>query len=59
MPAGVALVATGSPSPRPSTRNRARVTPIWSNATPAGMRLNRRVEVTLLGERAERFDRED
>ncbi|RYY40045.1 MAG: OmpA family protein, partial [Sphingomonadales bacterium] len=33
--------------------------PVATNATPAGMRLNRRVEVTLLGERADRFDRED
>jgi outer membrane protein OmpA-like peptidoglycan-associated protein len=29
--------------------------PVATNATPAGMRLNRRVEVTLLGERADRF----
>ena len=33
--------------------------PVSTNATAAGMRLNRRVEVTLLGERADRFDRED
>ena len=30
--------------------------PVATNATAAGMRLNRRVEVTLLGERADRFD---
>ena len=29
--------------------------PVASNATPAGMRLNRRVEVTLLGRRASEF----
>jgi outer membrane protein OmpA-like peptidoglycan-associated protein len=29
--------------------------PIATNATPAGMRLNRRVEVTLLGQRADAF----
>jgi outer membrane protein OmpA-like peptidoglycan-associated protein len=29
--------------------------PTASNATPGGMRLNRRVEVTLLGQRADRF----
>jgi len=29
--------------------------PIATNATAAGMRLNRRVEVTLLGQRADRF----
>jgi outer membrane protein OmpA-like peptidoglycan-associated protein len=29
--------------------------PVASNATPAGMRQNRRVEVTLLGQRADRF----
>jgi outer membrane protein OmpA-like peptidoglycan-associated protein len=33
--------------------------PVASNATSDGMRLNRRVEVTLLGERADRFERED
>lgn len=33
--------------------------PVSTNATPAGMRLNRRVEVTLLGERADRFEREE
>ncbi|RYY47317.1 MAG: OmpA family protein [Sphingomonadales bacterium] len=33
--------------------------PVATNATAEGMRLNRRVEVTLLGERADRFDRED
>lgn len=33
--------------------------PVSTNATPEGMRLNRRVEVTLLGERADRFERED
>ena len=29
--------------------------PVATNATPAGMRANRRVEVTLLGQRADRF----
>lgn len=29
--------------------------PVATNATPAGMRLNRRVEVTLLGQRADAF----
>jgi outer membrane protein OmpA-like peptidoglycan-associated protein len=33
--------------------------PVATNATPAGMRLNRRVEVTLLGQRADRFSRLD
>lgn len=33
--------------------------PAASNANAAGMRLNRRVEVTLLGERADRFSRAD
>ncbi|WP_116089569.1 OmpA family protein [Sphingomonas crusticola] len=33
--------------------------PVASNATPQGMRLNRRVEVTLLGQRADRFDRDN
>lgn len=43
------------------TRARFRVTgrgerePVASNATPNGMRLNRRVEVTLLGQRVDRF----
>lgn len=33
--------------------------PVATNDTQEGMRLNRRVEVTLLGQRADRFDRED
>jgi outer membrane protein OmpA-like peptidoglycan-associated protein len=33
--------------------------PIATNATPAGMRQNRRVEVTLLGQRADRFARDN
>jgi outer membrane protein OmpA-like peptidoglycan-associated protein len=33
--------------------------PVSTNATPQGMRLNRRVEVTLLGQRADRFERGD
>lgn len=33
--------------------------PVATNSTPQGMRLNRRVEVTLLGERADRFERDD
>jgi outer membrane protein OmpA-like peptidoglycan-associated protein len=33
--------------------------PVASNATAAGMRQNRRVEVTLLGQRADRFSRVD
>ncbi|HWK35244.1 OmpA family protein [Sphingomonas sp.] len=33
--------------------------PVATNATAEGMRLNRRVEVTLLGERADRFTRLD
>ncbi|TGX50279.1 OmpA family protein [Sphingomonas gei] len=33
--------------------------PVATNNTPAGMRLNRRVEVTLLGQRADRFERDD
>jgi len=43
------------------TRARFRVaghgesSPVASNATAAGMRLNRRVEVTLLGRRASEF----
>lgn len=45
------------------TRARFQVTghgerePVASNATPAGMRQNRRVEVTLLGQRADEFSR--
>jgi len=33
--------------------------PVATNATPEGMRQNRRVEVTLLGQRADRFARDD
>jgi outer membrane protein OmpA-like peptidoglycan-associated protein len=33
--------------------------PVATNATTAGMRQNRRVEVTLLGQRADRFSRAD
>lgn len=33
--------------------------PVATNTTPAGMRQNRRVEVTLLGQRADRFARAD
>lgn len=33
--------------------------PVATNNTPEGMRLNRRVEVTLLGQRADRFERND
>ena len=33
--------------------------PVATNATPEGMRQNRRVEVTLLGQRADRFSRGD
>lgn len=33
--------------------------PVATNGTPEGMRLNRRVEVTLLGQRADRFDRDN
>ena len=33
--------------------------PVATNATAAGMRQNRRVEVTLLGQRADRFARDD
>lgn len=33
--------------------------PVATNATAAGMRLNRRVEVTLLGQRADRFQQDD
>lgn len=33
--------------------------PVATNNTAEGLRLNRRVEVTLLGERADRFDRDD
>ncbi|QNA85698.1 OmpA family protein [Sphingomonas sp. So64.6b] len=33
--------------------------PVATNATPAGMRQNRRVEVTLLGQRADRFSNID
>jgi outer membrane protein OmpA-like peptidoglycan-associated protein len=33
--------------------------PVATNATPEGMRQNRRVEVTLLGQRADRFSRDD
>ena len=32
--------------------------PIATNATPEGMRQNRRVEITLLGQRADRFARD-
>lgn len=33
--------------------------PVATNATPTGMRQNRRVEVTLLGQRADRFARDE
>lgn len=33
--------------------------PVATNDTPEGLRLNRRVEVTLLGQRADRFERDD
>ena len=33
--------------------------PVATNATSEGMRQNRRVEVTLLGQRADRFARDD
>jgi outer membrane protein OmpA-like peptidoglycan-associated protein len=33
--------------------------PVATNNTPEGMRLNRRVEVTLLGQRADRFERDN
>ncbi|MEJ7935551.1 OmpA family protein [Sphingobium sp. AN558] len=33
--------------------------PVANNSTPEGMRLNRRVEITLLGGRADRLGRED
>lgn len=36
-------------------QGRGETRPIATNATAAGMRLNRRVEVTLLGQRADRF----
>ena len=38
---------------------RGEAQPVATNATAAGMRLNRRVEVTLLGQRADRFSRAD
>ncbi|WP_066798385.1 OmpA family protein [Sphingomonas soli] len=38
---------------------RGEAEPVATNATAEGMRLNRRVEVTLLGERADRFDRDE
>jgi len=36
-------------------QDRGEHAPVATNATAAGMRLNRRVEVTLLGQRADRF----
>jgi outer membrane protein OmpA-like peptidoglycan-associated protein len=38
-------------------RGHGKADPVATNATAAGMRLNRRVEVTLLGQRADSFDR--
>lgn len=38
-------------------RGHGEADPVATNATPAGMRLNRRVEVTLLGQRADTFER--
>lgn len=42
-----------------SVRGHGESGPVATNATAAGMRLNRRVEVTLLGQRADRFARRD
>ena len=38
-----------------SVTGHGKAQPVATNATPAGMRQNRRVEVTLLGQRADRF----
>ena len=46
----------GVTSARFRIRGHGEQDPVATNTTPAGMRLNRRVEVTLLGQRARSFD---
>ncbi|WP_267378618.1 MULTISPECIES: OmpA family protein [unclassified Sphingomonas] len=52
-----AFDAMGVTRARFSVAGHGEAQPVASNATPAGMRLNRRVEVTLLGQRADGFAR--
>ncbi|RYE01441.1 MAG: OmpA family protein [Sphingomonadales bacterium] len=54
-----AFDAMGVTRARFRVEGRGESEPVATNATDAGMRLNRRVEVTLLGERADRFDRDE
>jgi outer membrane protein OmpA-like peptidoglycan-associated protein len=50
-----AFDAMGVTRARFDVRGHGEADPVASNATPQGMRQNRRVEVTLLGQRADRF----
>jgi outer membrane protein OmpA-like peptidoglycan-associated protein len=52
-----ALDEMGVTQARFVVRGHGEADPVASNATPDGMRLNRRVEVTLLGQRADTFAR--
>lgn len=54
-----ALDAMGVVRARFVVRGHGESSPVATNATPEGMRQNRRVEVTLLGQRADRFSRDD
>ena len=51
----IAFDQMGVTRARFSVRGHGEHQPVASNATAAGMRQNRRVEVTLLGQRADRF----
>lgn len=54
-----ALDAMGVVRARFVVQGHGETSPVATNATPEGMRQNRRVEVTLLGQRADRFSRDD
>jgi outer membrane protein OmpA-like peptidoglycan-associated protein len=54
-----ALDAMGVVRARFVVQGHGETNPVATNATPEGMRQNRRVEVTLLGQRADRFSRDD
>jgi outer membrane protein OmpA-like peptidoglycan-associated protein len=54
-----ALDAMGVVRARFVVQGHGESSPVATNATPEGMRQNRRVEVTLLGQRADRFSRDD
>jgi outer membrane protein OmpA-like peptidoglycan-associated protein len=54
-----ALDAMGVVRARFVVQGHGETSPVATNATPEGMRQNRRVEVTLLGQRADHFSRDD